>query len=228
MIEPAVAFLVRSAGTGPVLEFGIGTGRIAFPLSRHGVRVHGIELSRAMAKQLEVQRAGADVGVTVGDFASTAVQGEFTLVYLLRNTITNLTTQDEQVDAFRNAARHLRPGGVFVIENFVPELQRLPPGETRHVLTATAAHVGFEEYDVADQIAVSHHYWIIDGHLEQFSSPHRYVWPAELDLMARLAGMTLRERWSNWSREPFTSTSRTHISVWEKEIGPSIRTTAAS
>ena len=161
--------------------------------------------------------------MTLGDFASTAVTGEFTLVYLLRNTITNLTTQDQQVEAFRNAAGHLQPGGVFVIENYVPELQRLPPGETRHVFMATPAHVGFEEYDVANQIAVSHHYWVIDGQLEQFSSPHRYVWPAELDLMARLAGLTLRDRWSNWGREPFTSASRSHISVWEKATGPSLR-----
>ena len=181
-----------------------------------------------MANQLEVQRAGDDVGVTVGDFASTTVPGEFSLVYLLRNTITNLTTQDEQVEAFQNAARHLQPGGVFVIENYVPELQRLPPGETRHVFMATPAHVGFEEYDVANQIAVSHHSWVIDGHLEQFSSPHRYVWPAELDLMARLAGLTLRERWSSWDREPFTSASRSHISVWEKAIGPSLGTKAAA
>ena len=174
-----------------------------------------------MVSQFKMQRTGGEVGVTLGDFARTAVTGEFTLVYLLRNTITNLTTQDEQVEAFRNAARHLQPGGVFVIENYVPELQRLPPGETRHVFMATPEHVGFEEYDVANQIAVSHHYWVIDGQLEQFSSPHRYVWPAELDLMARLAGLTLRDRWSNWDREPFTSASRSHISVWEKVTAPS-------
>jgi SAM-dependent methyltransferase len=228
VIESAVSFLARSAGAGPALEFGIGTGRIAVPLSRRGIRVHGIELSRAMASQLEVRRDGAEVGVTVGDFTSTAVAGGFRLVYLLRNTITNLTTQDQQVEAFRNAARHLEPGGVFVIENYVPELQRLPPGVTRHVFMATPEHVGFEEYDVANQVAVSHHYWVIDGHLEQFSSPHRYVWPAELDLMARLAGLTLRERWSNWDQEPFTSASRSHISVWEQAIGPSLSTEVTS
>ena len=221
LIESTVAFLAQLAGTGPALEFGIGTGRIALPLSRRGIRVHGIELSHAMVSQFEMQRTGGEVGVTLGDFARTAVTGEFTLVYLLRNTITNLTTQDEQVEAFRNAARHLQPGGFFVIENYVPELQRLPPGETRHVFMATPEHVGIEEYDVANQIAVSHHYWVIDGQLEQFSSPHRYVWPAELDLMARLAGLTLRDRWSNWDREPFTSASRSHISVWQKVTAPS-------
>jgi hypothetical protein len=140
----------------------------------------------------------------------------FRLVYLVRNTITNLTSQDEQVDAFRNAARHLEPGGCFVIENYIPELQRLPPGETVRVFTATPAHLGFEDYDVASQIAYSHHYWVIDGQLKTFSSPHRYAWPSELDLMARLAGMSLRERWSDWHRGPFTRDSRSHISVWEK------------
>ena len=135
----------------------------------------------------------------------------------MRNTITNLTTQQEQVACFRNVAQHLEPGGCFVIENYIPELQRLPPGETIHVFSATPSHLGFEEYDVARQIAVSHHYWVIDGRLEVHSSPHRYVWPSELDLMAQLVGMTLRERWSDWSRELFTSDSRNHISVWEKQ-----------
>ena len=157
-----------------------------------------------------------DIGVTVGDFATVKVDGTFTLAYLLRNTITNLTTQDEQVECFRNVAAHLEPGGCFVIENYVPELRRLPPGETMYVFVATPEHVGYEEYDVATQIAFSHHRWVIDGQLATFSTPHRYVWPSELDLMARLAGMTLRERWSGWHREPFTGESRNHISVWEK------------
>ena len=134
----------------------------------------------------------------------------------MRNTITNLTTQDEQVECFRTVAEHLAPGRSFVIEVYVPELQRPPPGETFHAFTVTPTHLGFDEYDVARQIEFSHHYWVADGHLETFSSPHRYVWPSELDLMARLAGMTLRDRWSGWEREPFTSASRTHVSVWEK------------
>jgi SAM-dependent methyltransferase len=186
------------------------------PLSRRGVHVQGIELSTAMVAQLQRQRDASDIEVTVGDFATAKVSRTFTLVYLLRNTITNLTTQDEQVECFRNVAAHLRPGGCFVIENYIPALQRLPPGETNRVFLATADHVGFETYDVATQIAVSHHYWMIDGKLETFSSPHRYVWPSELDLMARLAGLTLRERWSGWNREPFTSDSLNHISVWQK------------
>jgi len=217
VLDPAVAFLAGLADAGPVLELGIGTGRVAIPLSRRGLRVHGIELSPAMAGELRARAGDSDVEVMVGDFASTAVgAAEFSLVYLVRNTITNLTTQDEQVDAFRNAARHLVPGGCFVVENYVPELRRLPPGETRHLFMSTPTHVAFEEYDVAAQIAHSHHHWVFDGELRSFSSPHRYVWPAELDLMARIAGMRLRERWADWHREAFTGESRAHISVWQK------------
>jgi SAM-dependent methyltransferase len=216
-LDPAVEFLVELAGAGPVLEFGIGTGRVALPLSQRGIRVHGIELSPAMAAQLaEIAGADREVDVTVGDFATVKLGQTFTLVYLVRNTITNLTTQEEQVEAFRNAAAHLQPGGCFVIENYIPILQRLAPGETTHLFMATPDHVGFEEYDVGAQIAVSHHYWVIDGELKTFSSPHRYLWPSELDLMARLAGIRLVERWANWRRAPFTGDSPSHISVWEK------------
>jgi SAM-dependent methyltransferase len=219
VIDPAVDFLYELAPSGTALELGIGTGRLAVPLARRGVRVHGIELSPAMVNELRTQPGAAGIGVTVGDLARTTVGSTFDLVYLVRNTITNLTTQDEQVDAFRNAAAHLAPGGRFVIENYVPELRRLPPGETVHVFAATPTHVGFERYDPATQIAYSHHHWVIDGQLTTFSSPHRYVWPAELDLMARIAGLRLRERWSNWNREPFTGDSRAHISVWQKPAG---------
>jgi SAM-dependent methyltransferase len=216
VVDPAVSFLADLAGTRAALELGIGTGRLALPLSRRGVRVHGIDLSPAMVAQLQRKPGAADVGVTIGDFATTKVDETFTLVYLVRNTITNLTTQVEQVECFRNAAAHLEPGGCFVIEVYIPELQRLPAGETIHAFTVSPTHLGFEEYNVATQIAFSHHYWVIDGRLETFSTPHRYVWPSELDLMARLAGMTLRERWSGWNRQPFTSDSREHVSVWEK------------
>ncbi|MDQ1458404.1 MAG: hypothetical protein QOH28_4024 [Actinomycetota bacterium] len=216
VVDPAVSFLADLAGTRAALELGIGTGRLALPLSRRGVRVHGIDLSPAMVAQLQRKPGAADVGVTIGDFATTKVDETFTLVYLVRNTITNLTTQVEQVECFRNAAAHLEPGGCFVIEVYIPELQRLPAGETIHAFTVSPTHLGFEEYNVATQIAFSHHYWVIDGRLETFSTPHRYVWPSELDLMARLAGMTLRERWSDWNRQPFTSDSREHVSVWEK------------
>jgi hypothetical protein len=180
------------------------------------VRVHGIELSPAMVAQLRAKPGSGDIGVTIGDFARTAIGQRFSLAYLVRNTITNLTSQAEQVDCFRNVATHLEPGGHFVIEVYIPELQRLPPGETIHMFTKTATHLGFDEYDVAAQIAVSHHYWLIDGRIETFSTPHRYVWPSELDLMAELAGMSLHERWSGWNREPFASDSRCHVSVWAK------------
>lgn len=213
VIEPTVDFLAELAGGGPALEFGVGTGRIAVPLARRGVAVHGIELSPAMIAAL----GHSDVSVTAGDYATTTVGGSFALVYLLRNTITNLVTQDEQVQAFRNAAAHLRPGGCFVIENYIPALRLLPPGETTRIFTATPEHLGYEEYDFAAQIAVSRHYWTVEG--KAFSSPHRYVWPAELDLMARIAGLTLRERWSDWKRTPFTGESTAHISVWGSARG---------
>lgn len=163
VVDPAVDFLADLARGGPALELGVGTGRIAVPLARRGVAVHGIELSEAMVARLTAQPDA--IGVTVGDFANTKVDRAFRLVYLLRNTITNLTSQGEQVDCFRNAAAHLEPGGVFVIENYIPALQRLPPGETVRVFARTPTHLGYEEYDLAAQLAVSHHYWVIDGEL---------------------------------------------------------------
>jgi SAM-dependent methyltransferase len=214
-IDPVVEFLAGLAGGGAALELGIGTGRIAIPLSRRGVRVHGIDLSPDMVAELRAKPGGGGVGVTVGDFATTRVEGRFSLAYLLRNTIMNLTTQDSQVACFQNVAAHLEPGGCFVIEVIVPALQRLPPGGTVRPFTVTPTHLGFDEYDVANQGLISHHCWMLDGRAETLSAPFRYVWPAELDLMARLAGMTLRERWSDWARSPFTSDSTQHVSVWE-------------
>jgi SAM-dependent methyltransferase len=216
VVDPAVSFLAELAGPGAALELGIGTGRIALPLSQRGVRVHGIDLSPPMVARLRAKPGADDIGVTIGDFATAKVDGTFTLAYLVYNTIMNLTTQDEQVACFRNAAAHLEPGGCFVIELGVPALQRLPPGETVRAFTVKPTHLGFDEYDLATQVLFSHHYWVIDGRLEVFSAPFRYVWPSELDLMAQLAGMTLRERWSDWNRGPFTSDSSSHVSVWEK------------
>lgn len=216
VVDPAVSFLAGLARPNAALELGIGTGRLALPLSRRGIRVHGIELSPAMAARLQAKPGADGIGVTIGDFATARVNGTFGLAYLARNTIMNLTTQDSQVECFRNVARHLAPGGCFVIEVIVPELQRLPPGETVRAFTVTPRHLGFDEYDTVAQGVISHHYWMDNGELETFSAPFRYVWPAELDLMARLAGMTLRERWSDWKRGPFTSDSTSHISVWQK------------
>jgi len=216
VVEPAVSFLADLAGSGDVLEFGVGTGRLALPLSERGLHIHGIDLSPEMIGELRSKPGADHLGLTIGDFATTNVGAAFSLVYLVRNTIMNLTTQDQQVACFRNAADHLDPGGCFVIEVVVPQLQRLPPNETFRPFTVTPTHLGFDEYDVANQISYSHHYWVLDDRFETFSAPFRYVWPSELDLMARLAGMTLRERWSDWAKEPFTSDSTSHISVWTK------------
>ena len=214
VLDPVVDVLAELAGDGAALELGIGTGRVALPLARRGVPVRGIDLSADMVAQLRTKPNAEAIEVALGDFATTTVPGRFSLVYLVFNTIGNLTTQDEQVACFANAAAHLEPGGCFVIEVGVPDLQRLPPGETFRPFDVSPTHVGFDEYDVASQHLVSHHYEIVDGQLEVVAGPFRYVWPAELDLMARLAGMTLEHRWSGWRREPFTSESRQHVSVW--------------
>jgi SAM-dependent methyltransferase len=215
-VDPAVAFLAALAADGAALEFAIGTGRIALPLSRRGVPVHGIDLSPDMLAQLEKKPGSESISVTCGDMASAQVDGRFTLVYLVYNTIGNLTTQDDQVSCFCNAARHLEVGGCFVIEVGVPPLRRLPPGETVRAFTLNAGHLGFDEFDVAAQQGVSHHYFIAGDKLERFSMPYRFVWPSELDLMARIAGLELRERWGDWDRRPFTGESPMHVSVWEK------------
>ncbi len=216
VVEPAVDVLAELADDGRALEFAIGTGRLALPLSRRGIRVHGIELSPAMVDVLRAQPGSDEIEVTIGDFSATKVTGPFTLVYLALNTIMNLITQDAQVECFRNAAAHLEPGGCFLIEVIVPPWQRLPPGETVIPFDVSPAHLGFDEIDVVTQNSWSHHYWFTEGEAKTVSAPFRYVWPSELDLMARLAGMTLRDRWSDWSRSQFTSTSPSHISIWQK------------
>jgi Methyltransferase domain len=214
VVHPVVDYLVNLAGRGKALEFAIGTGRIALPLAQQGVPVRGIDISNAMVKRLEAKSGAAEIGVTIGDFATTLLDETFSVVYLVFNTIMNLTTQARQVACFRNAAAHLEPGGCFVVETMVPELQRLSTGETFVTCDLNDTHWGVDEYDVATQGLVSHHMKIIDGGIERFSVPFRYVWPAELDLMAQLAGMTLRERRGGWKGEPYTSTSQTHVSVW--------------
>ena len=216
VVEPAVSFLAELAGDGRALELGIGTGRLALPLSRRGIRVHGIELSAAMVEALLTQPGSSAIDVTIGDFATTKVNGTFNVAYVVRNTIMNLTTQDAQVACFLNVAKHLEPGGFFVIEVIVPPWQRLAPGETVIPFDVSVAHLGFDEIDVGTQNSRSHHYWFVDGETKTFSAPFRYVWPSELDLMGRLAGMALSNRWSDWNREPFTSESSSHISVWQK------------
>jgi SAM-dependent methyltransferase len=219
VVDPCVDFLIEMAGGGRALELGIGTGRIALPLAKRGVEVHGIDLSRAMVARLRAKPGGDDIGVTIGDFATTTVDGSFTLAYMVFNAIVNLTTQEAQVACFRNVAAHLEPGGRFVIEVATPDLQRIAPGETFHVFDASENYWGIDEIDVATQGFWSHHLEEVEGRLERFSAPFRYVWPSELDLMAQLAGMELRERWGGWKGEPFTSDSRKHVSVWERPEG---------
>jgi SAM-dependent methyltransferase len=216
VVGPMVDFLAELARGGRALELGIGTGRIALPLAQRGVPVHGIDLSEAMVARLQAKPGAEAIGVTIGDFATTRVDGSFSLAYVVANTIMNLTTQEEQVACFRNVAAHLEAGGCFVVEVMVPRLRRLPPGERFQPFEVSSGHLGFDEYDVARQGLVSHHYWMEGGRVEVLSPPFRYVWPSELDLMAQLAGMTLRERWADWHRRPFTSESDKHVSAWEK------------
>lgn len=222
VVRPAVDTLAALADGGPVLEFAVGTGRIAAPLAARGVPVSGIELSRAMTARIADKPGGDAVSVTIGDMTSTRVPGEFALVYLVFNTINNVTTQDGQVDVFGNAAAHLRPGGLFVVEVGVPALRRLPPGQDTVPFTvapgeAGGGYVGFDQYDVVSQQFTSTHVTVAPDGAGRFRRiPFRYVWPAELDLMARLAGMRLEYRWADWDRSPFTADSTGHVSVWRR------------
>ena len=215
-LDATVGVLAELADGGRALELGIGTGRVALPLARRGVPVCGIDLSRAMVARLRAKPGGDGIAVTIGDFATARVEGTFCLAYLVFNTIMNLTTQDAQVACFRNVAAHLDPAGCFVIEVGIPDLRRLPPGETVVPWRAGPAGCAFDRYDVATQAMSSNYVLVEDGRAEFRSIPFRYVWPSELDLMARLAGLRTRTRWGGWNREPFTSESRQHVSIWEK------------
>lgn len=215
-LDAEVALLAELAGDGPALELAIGTGRVAVPLAATGLEVHGIELSQAMADQIRTKPGGEAIEVAIGDMATTRVPGAFALVYLVFNTIGNLLEQDAQVACFANAAAHLAPGGCFVVEIGVPRLRSLPPGTTAVVGAHEPDHVCIDEYDLARQRLTSRHTYIRDGRPELVSTPQRYVWPSELDLMARLAGLRRRDRWAGWDRSPFTGDSRSHVSVWER------------
>lgn len=217
VVEPAVDLLAALAGDGRALELAIGTGRIGIPLLRRGVPVTGIELSAAMAERLRTKVDADALPVVIGDMATTRVPGEFSLVYLVFNTITNLRSQAEQVACFRNAAAHLGPGGCFVVEVYVPPLRRLPPGQVAVPFDVSDAHTGFDTFDLVRQQSQSHHYTrMADGSTRYDVGSFRYVWPAELDLMAQLAGMELERRTEDWKGTPFTSDSETHISLWRK------------
>jgi SAM-dependent methyltransferase len=215
VLRPTVDCLAGLAGDGPALEFAIGTGRVAVPLSERGVPVTGIELSAPMLERLRTKVDEDTVPVVVGDMASAVAPGAFTLVYLVYNTISNLLTQSEQVACFRNAARHLIPGGRFVIELWVPDLRRLPPGQEATVWTSEPGYIGLDTYDVLHQRVVSHHFRFDDStQARLFRSPHRYIWPAELDLMGQLAGFELESRHADWSGSKFSADSRSHVSVY--------------
>jgi SAM-dependent methyltransferase len=219
VLGPAVDRLAELAGDGPALEFAIGTGRVAIPLSGRGVPVTGIELSPPMIEQLRAKADEAAIPVIAGDMATTRAPGSYTLVYLVYNTISNLLTQREQVACFRNAARHLTPGGRFVIELEVPELRRLPPGQQATVFTAEPGYIGLDTYDVLHQRLVSHHFTFGTGRQARLlRSPHRYIWPAELDLMGQLAGFELESRHADWAGAEFTAESRSHVSVYRLPV----------
>lgn len=217
VVGATVDFLAERTGAGAALEFAVGTGRVAVPLAARGLSVSGIELSAPMVDQLRAKPGGDAIDVTLGDMTTTRVQGSFQLVYLVDNTIGNVETQDRQVACFVNAAAHLVPGGCFVVEVGVPDLRRLVPGQDAVVFSHEPGYVGYDRYvDLVAQRAVSHHFAADRSGAGEFRTPFRYVWPSELDLMARLAGMTLRERWADWDRATFTGDSTSHVSVWQK------------
>jgi SAM-dependent methyltransferase len=217
VIGPIINLLAELAEGGPVLEFAVGTGRVALPLAARVVAMHGIELSPHMVEQLRAKPGADAVRVTVGDMTNTRVPGSFKLVYLVANSIMNVTTQDDQLAVFANAAAHLEHGGCFVVEVLVPQLRRVPPGQSSWVFTLDPDHVGIETFDdVACQIASSHHWIEVDGRLVRHSAPYRYVWPSELDLMAKITGFQLRDRWAGWDRAPFISDSHSQVAVFEK------------
>ena len=220
-IAPTIDYLVELAGGSAALEFAIGTGRVAIPLHQRGISVTGLELSQPMINVLRTKVTADEIPVIQGDMSTRVVPGEFSLVYLVFNTISNLRTQGEQVQCFRNAAHHLAPGGRFVIELWVPPLRSMPPGQNAVPFDVSEGHIGFDTYDVVTQECSSHHYTrSVDGSVRYEVGHFRYVWPAELDLMAELAGLELEHRYADWDKSPFTSESKSHISVYRKPSHP--------
>jgi SAM-dependent methyltransferase len=216
VVNPTVDLLAELAGSGRALELGIGTGRIALPLAARGVPVNGIDLSEAMVAKMREKPGGKDIPVVMGDYATASVEGKFSLAYLVFNGLWNLRTQEKQVACFQNVAAHLELGGFFVIELFVPDLSAITPSRNINVFRADDRGWSFDVFDVLNQGLTSNHFAIGREGVRSFASAGRYAWPAEIDLMARLAGMRLRDRWGDWKREPFTESSRSHVSVYEK------------
>jgi len=216
MLERTCSVLAELAENQRALEFAIGTGRIALPLQKRGVKIHGIEISKPMVDKLYEKNGSVEIDVVIGDMASVRIPGSFQFVYLVYNTITNLITQEEQVNCFLNVAAHLHPGGYFVLEDLVPSIQAFPIGKTTNAFDASEEHIGIDEIDTVNQTVVSHHYWIQNKTVETFHSKHRYAWHGEYDLMARIAGLELQSRWGGWDKSDFTSDSKSHVSVWKK------------
>ncbi|MGH3680787.1 MAG: class I SAM-dependent methyltransferase [Natronosporangium sp.] len=223
VLVPAVDLLAELAAAGPALEFAIGTGRVAIPLAERGVRVAGIDLSPSMIEELHRKVDPTRIPASVGDMATTRVEGQFTLVFVVWNSIGNVRTQDEQARVFANAAAHLAPGGRFLVELGIPPIRRLPPGQSAAPFHVGRNHTGFDTYDLVTQQGTSHHYWRSDDDTVTYrTSNFRYLWPSECDLMARLAGMERESRWVDFRKNPFTGDSEAHVSVWRKPgAGPS-------
>jgi len=215
-LDPTVDLLAELAGDGAALELAVGTGRVALPLAARGVEVHGIDVSQPMVDRLLAKPGGDAVGVTIGDMATTTLDRTFRLVYVVWNSISNLEVQEAQVGCFRNAAAHLEPGGRFLVELWLPRLQQLPRGEVHQVFDVSPGHVGVDEYDLLGQRVTSHHWFDAGGRLEVFRSRHRWIWPAEMDLMGQLAGLRLHARWGGWRKEPFTAESERQVAVYER------------
>ena len=215
-VQAMVSLLQELASGGKALEFAIGTGRVAVPLQKRGVHVKGIELSRSMVAELKKKSGGSKIDVVIGDMANARIEGEFSLVFLVYNTIDNLTSQEAQISCFENAFSHLTPGGRFVIETLVPPIQKIPFGETTRAFDSSVEHFGIDEFDIVSQQYTSHHLNLTKDGYRRRSVPFRYCWPAELDLMARIAGFILEHRWSDWRRSQFTNISRSHVSVWKR------------
>jgi SAM-dependent methyltransferase len=217
--EQMISTLAELAGGGRALELGIGTGRVALPLAAAGVEVHGIDSSEAMVAELRAKRGGKRIPITIGDFADVAVEGTFSLVFVVFNTFFALTSQDDQVRCFQNVARRLTEDGVFVIEAFVPDVTRFTGGQTVRTTSVETDRVTLEasSHDPVRQRVVSQHVVICEDGAKLYPIHIRYAWPAELDLMARLAGLRLRDRWADWDRQPFAADSTQHVSVFERE-----------
>jgi SAM-dependent methyltransferase len=217
VLTPTVDLLAELAGSGPALELGIGTGRVALPLAARGIPVSGIDASAKMVEKLREKPGGKDIPVVIGDFSKATIDGRFSLAFVVFNTIWNLRTQEKQVACFRNVAGHLEPGGRFVLEMIVPDLSNVYPGHNMNVIRSDNRGWSIDVYDVVTQGLTSNHYWIGDnGRVTVFHGPGRYIWPAEMDLMAQLAGMELESRWAGWKREPFDERSRSHVSVYRR------------